>query len=90
MSRDLAWLLAQNDYRLKIVISCKIQLSVKTRLIALTPESMVTELQNQATHYDATNRVTNSKILLFKKFFQLLTRCEKTLNVILELVTRDF
>ena len=51
---------------------------------------MVTELQNQATHYDATNRVTNSKVLLFKKFFQLLTRCEKTLNVILELVTRDF
>ena len=83
MSRDLAWLLPQNDYRLKMVIGCKIQLSVKTRF-ALTPGSMITELQNRATYYDVTNRVTNSKILLLKKIFELVTWCEKTLNVILE------
>ena len=55
-----------------MVIGCKIQLSVKTRF-ALTPGSMITELQNRATYYDVTNRVTNSKVLLLKKIFELVT-----------------
>ena len=29
--------LAQNDYRLRMIIGCKIRLAVKTLLIALTP-----------------------------------------------------
>ena len=30
--------------------------------------SVIPELQNRVTHYDVTNRVTNSKILFFKIF----------------------
>ena len=52
--------------------------------------SIIPELQNRVTHYDATNRVTNSKILFFLYFFQLITRREKNFNIVLELVTRDF
>ena len=52
--------------------------------------SIIPELQNRVTHYDVTNRVTNSKILLFFLFFELITRCEKNFNIVLELVTRDF
>ena len=44
-------------------------------------------LQNRFTHYDVTNRVTNSKIVFFL-IFELVIRFEKTL--VLELVTRDF
>ena len=36
MSRSLAWILAQNDYRLKMIIGCKIWLTVRTLFIALT------------------------------------------------------
>ena len=50
---------------------------------------VIPELQNQVTRYDVTNRVANSKIL-FLKFFELLTRCEKNFHIVLELVTRDF
>ena len=50
--------------------------------------SVIPQLQNQVMHYDVTNRVTNSKF--FKKIFELVTRCEKTFNIILELVIRDF
>ena len=52
--------------------------------------SIIPELQNRVTHYDVTNRVTNSKILFFLYFFELITRCEKNFNIVLELVTRDF
>ena len=31
-------------------------------------ESIIPELQNRITHYDVTNRVTNSKILYFLIF----------------------
>ena len=52
--------------------------------------SIIPELQNQVMHYDVTNRVTNSKILFFLYFFELITRCERNFNIVLELVTRDF
>ena len=37
-------------------------------LRALSLGSIIPELQNQVTHYDVTNQVTNSKILFFKIF----------------------
>ena len=37
LSRALAWWLAQNVYRLKMIIGCKIRLTARTWLIALTP-----------------------------------------------------
>ena len=52
--------------------------------------SIIPELQNRFTHYDITNRGTNSKILFFLNFFELLTQCEKNFNIVLELVTPDF
>ena len=51
-----------------------------------TMRSIIHELQNRVTHYDVTNRVTNSFLL----FFELVTRYEKSFNIVLELVTRDF
>ena len=51
--------------------------------------SIIPQLQNRVMHYDVTNRVTNSKILFFKKFFELITRCEKNFNIVLELVAGD-
>ena len=37
-SRTLAWLLAQNDYRLRMIIGCKIRSTIRTwSIIALTP-----------------------------------------------------
>ena len=48
--------------------------------------SIIHELQNRVTHYDVTNRVTNSFLL----FLELVTRYEKSFNIVLELVTRDF
>ena len=32
VSRVLAWLQAQNDYRLRIIVGCKIRLTIRTRL----------------------------------------------------------
>ena len=37
LSRALAWWLAQNVYRLRMIIGCKIRLTARTWLIALTP-----------------------------------------------------
>ena len=51
--------------------------------------SIIPQLQKQVAHYDVTNPVTNSKIYFFK-FFELVTQCEKNLNIGLELVTQDF
>ena len=45
--------------------------------------SIIPELQNRVTHYDVTNRVTNAK-------FELVTPCEKSFHIILELATRDY
>ena len=41
----LVWLLAQNDYRLRMIIGCKIWLTVRTWLIALTIEIFNTTLK---------------------------------------------
>ena len=51
--------------------------------------SLIPELQNRVMHYDVTNQVTNSRIFFFK-FFEVVTRCEKNFNIVLQLVTRDF
>ena len=49
--------------------------------------SIIPELQNQVTHYDVTNQVTNSKILFFQ-IFRVSNLMWKNLNIILELLRK--
>ena len=58
-------------------------------MISKKKGSVIPELQKRVKHYEVTNRVTNSKIVLFK-FFELVTRFEKNCNIVLELITPDF
>ena len=46
--------------------------------------SIIPELQNQVTHCDVTNRVTNSKILIFR----VSNSMGKKFNLVLELVMK--
>ena len=56
---------------------------------AIVLGSITPELKNRVTHYDVTSQVTNSKTFL-KKFFELVTPCEKNFNIVLELVIQGF
>ena len=51
--------------------------------------SIIPELQNRFTHCEVTSRVTNF-IIFLNLFFELVTRCEKIFNIVLELVAQDF
>ena len=50
--------------------------------------SIIPELQNRITHYHVTNPVTKSRF--FVLFFELVIRCERNFNIVLELVTESF
>ena len=66
-------------------VYCDFGLNAKGSIIP----ALQNELQNRVMHYDGTNRVTNFNLFFFY-FFELVTRCEKSFNIILELITRNF